>query len=65
MSDFFWRHSYCLGLSKKIFGNEAAYIESDMQFARQTAEAFAKWAVLLDKTGDGKLDPRLSLDLHA
>lgn len=53
---FFATHPYdfCVGLSKEIFGNEAPYVVSDMQFAQQTA--FINQA-LLEKNG-GELDDR-------
>ena len=39
MSDYKWSYSrpYCLGLGK-VFGNESIYRNSDMQFAKETAD---------------------------
>ena len=39
MSNYSWSNSspYCLGLGK-VFGNESSYRNSDMQFAKETAE---------------------------
>ena len=31
---------FCLGLSKKVFGTESSFVQSDMQFARHTTEVF-------------------------
>ena len=50
MSDYTWSNSkpYCLGLGK-VFGNENSYWNSDMQFAKETAEYLFEAIKLTEK----------------
>ena len=65
--EFAWSSEspYCVGLGP-VFGNEAAYMYSDMQFAKQTAKHFWQLAQVEsdEYKEEGTLDPRLQLDLY-
>ena len=64
--DFAWSSEspFCVGLGP-LFGKQAAYLYSDMQFAKQTARHFWQLAQVESDEfrEEGTLDPRLHLDL--
>jgi len=57
MFDFF---GDCIGLSPIIFGEEDAYVQSDMQFAQQVQEEIREYSDHLDT---GEIDANISMDL--
>ena len=53
-----------MGLSQQIFGKEADFVQSDMQFAKQAAAAFWAMEEQIDDGSEDGLDKSLALELH-
>ena len=54
----------CVGLSPLIFGEEAGYVQSDLQFALQVSEGVREF-VYEQEDGVSTLPPEISLELMA